>query len=254
MTENIAYTYDNDISIVKLNRPAKLNAMTLEMWHDLREAIDRAEDDEARALVLTGEGDVFCSGDDIGTLRDIEDEWDVRELTKPFLDTFDAIETAPFPVIGQANGSAYGGGLELLIACDLTVVPEGATFSLPETQIGAYPFYAAKRLARLVGRQRAADLVFTDREMTATEAVEWGLFARVVSPERVEETIDELLTDIQQSAPASLDIAKSWLNASLTFPGENQGMRSGLGYLFAGRDAHEGAAAFLEGRDPDYSK
>lgn len=253
-TRYVEYEFDDGVSTVRLNRPEKLNALTLEMWEAITDGIERSADNGARAAVLTGEGRAFCAGDDISTLQEIETERDVRELTDSALDCFGAIENTPLPVVGKANGSAYGGGFELLLACDLTVAPRSATFSLPETRIGAYPFYGAKRLARMVGRQRAADLALAGREIDAERAVEWGLFAQAVPEEEVDETVDGLVSDLKKASPASLETTKRWLNATLEVPGEDDAMRAGLGYLFAGPDAHEGAAAFLEGRKPEYSE
>lgn len=254
MSSNVTVSRDDGVSTVRLDRPEKLNAMSLEMWSAVADAVRDADDAGARAVVLTGSGDVFCAGDDIATLAAIDDERDVRELVDTALDCFGAIEGSPLPVVAKANGSAYGGGFELLLAADVTVVPEGANFRLPETRIGAYPFYGAKRLARLVGRQRAAELALVGRELDATEAVEWGLFARAVPASELEAEVDAVVDDLKRSSPASLATTKAWLNASLEFAGEDVGMRTGLGHLFSGPDALEGARSFLEDRDPDYAE
>jgi len=252
VTEHLTYDHDGDRSTVRLTRPEKLNALTLEMWETLPDYLDRAVADGARAVVLTGAGETFCAGDDIATLADVEDERDVRALTDRALGCFRAIERCRLPVVGRANGPAYGGGFELLLACDLTVAPAGATYGLPEVGIGAYPFYAAKRLARLVGRQRAMDLAVAGREITGREATEWGLFARAVPESEVDEAVADLLAGVREGSPAGVETTKAWLNASLRFPGEDDAMRTGLGYLFAGPDAREGAEAFLADCDPDY--
>lgn len=252
MNDNVSYSFDDGISTIRLERPEKLNAMRLDMWDAVTEGVRRADEDGARAIVLTGEGDHFCAGDDIQALADIEDERDVRELADALLDCWNGIERSPVPVIGRANGSAHGGGFELLLAADLTVVPVDATFQLSEVRIGAFPPYASKRLAQLVGRQRAMDLALLSREITGEEAVEWGLFARAVPEENLNSEVEAIVDALYQASPASVETAKAWLNASLRFPGEDEGMRNGLGYLFSGSDAHEGARAFLEGREPDF--
>lgn len=254
MSDAITYRQDDSVSTIRLERPEKLNAMTLEMWTSVAEGIRQADEDGARAIVLTGRGQVFCAGDDIESLAAIETPRDVRELSDTVLGCFGAIERSPIPVIAKANGSAYGGGFELLLSADLTVVPDDAVFSLPETRIGAYPFYAAKRLARLIGRQRAAELALTGRELSATEACNWGLFARAVAESEIDNTVANIISALKQSSPASLATTKSWLNTSLRFAGENEAMRDGLGYLFSGPDAKEGAEAFLEDRDPDFAE
>ncbi|WP_332898443.1 enoyl-CoA hydratase/isomerase family protein [Haladaptatus sp. CMSO5] len=254
MTDHVTYDLEAGVATITLSRPEKLNALTLEMWEAVDDLLTRADRDGARVAVLTGEGRVFCAGDDIATLRDIDDTRAVRELTKIALDCFGAIEDAPMPVVGKANGSAYGGGFELLLACDLTVVPEDAEYALPEVQIGAYPFYGAKRLARMIGRQRAADLALAGRTLSGEEATEWGLFARAVSGDEVDETVESLVANLKRGSPPAIETTKAWLNTSLKFAGENDAMRTGLGYLFAGPEAHEGALSFLEKRDPDYAE
>lgn len=251
---HVEYDSADGVSTIRLNRPSKLNAMSPEMWKDVAAFIERAERDGARVTVLTGTGRAFCAGDDIATLAEVEDEHDVRALADVVLGCFDAIESSSVPIVGKANGSAYGGGFELLIAADLTVVPSSARFSLPETRIGAYPFYGAKRLARLVGRQRAVDITIAGRELSADEAVEWGLFARAVPEDELDATVESIITNLRQASRGAVDVTKQWLNAGLEFPGEDHGMRTGLGYLFSGPDAAEGAAAFMADREPDYAE
>ncbi len=252
-TDAVVDTLADGVLTIRLDRPEKHNAMTAAMWKAVTEAIGRGTDENARAVVLTGTGEVFCAGDDIEALADIEDDRDVRRLVETLTDCFDAIETTPVPVVGRANGPAYGGGFELLVAADVTVVPEGATFGLPETQIGVIPLYGAKRLSQLVGRQRAADVALAGRELTATEAVEWGLFSRAVPADELGETVADVVAGLSESSPEALATTKAWLNAPFRSGAERVGMRTGLGHLFAGPDAREGVEAFLEDRQPGWA-
>lgn len=251
-TDRVTVTAEDGVWTVRLDRPDTHNAMTAPMWRAVTGAIERASH-EARAVVLTGTGDLFCAGDDIGELADLETDREVRHLVDTLTDCFDAIETAPVPVVGRANGSAYGGGFELLLAADLTVAPEGATFGLPETRIGVLPLYAARRLSRLVGRQRAADVALAGRELTATEAVEWGLFARAVPAENVADAVSGILADLERSSPEALATTKAWLGAPARSGAERVGMRTGLGHLLAGPDGQEGLEAFLADRNPEWA-
>jgi enoyl-CoA hydratase len=252
--DDVTYTFEDSVGTIRLDRPEKYNAMTTGMWQAVTDAVGRADEDGARAVVLTGAGELFCAGDDIGALAAIEDDRDVRELTETLAECFDAVEQSPVPVVGRANGSAYGGGFELLMAADVTIAPEGATFGLPETEIGAIPLYAAKRLSQLVGRQRAADLALAGRELSGREAVEWGLFARAVPAAGLDGAVADVLAGLKQSSPEALATTKAWLNAPLQTAGERVGMRTGLGHLYAGPDAREGTTAFLEDRDPDFAE
>ncbi|MFQ3285421.1 MAG: enoyl-CoA hydratase/carnithine racemase [Natronomonas sp.] len=252
MTDDVTYEIADAVSTIRLRRPERHNAMTLEMWRAVADGVRRADGDGARAVVLTAEGDLFCSGDDIESLAEIEDDRDARVLADTLADCFDAIERSTVPVVGWANGSAYGGGFELLMAADITVVPTEATFALPETQIGAIPLYAAKRLSSLVGRQRASQLALAGQEISAERAVKWGVFARAVPEADLEDAVAETVAALKQSAPEALATTKAWLNAPLRSEAERVGMRTGLGHLYAGEDAREGAEAFLEGRDPEF--
>jgi enoyl-CoA hydratase/carnithine racemase len=254
MVDTVSYTFEDGVSTVRLDRPDRYNAMTLAMWRAVTDGLRRAEDDGARAVVLTGTGELFCAGDDIEALADIDDERDVRELVDTLSTCFDAMEGSPLPVVGRANGSAHGGGFEMLLAADITVVSEDATFSLPETQIGAIPLYGARRLSQLVGRQRAAELALAGRQLTADEAVEWGLFARAVPTGDLDEAVGDVVARLKRSSRAALATTKAWLNAPVRLAGERVGMRTGLGYIYAGPDAPEGAEAFLEDRDPEFSE
>jgi len=255
MTETDAVTesFEDGVLTVRLDRPEKYNAMTPGMWRAVTGAIEQAVAGGARAVVLTGRGDVFCAGDDIAALADIENDRDVRRLVDTLTDCFDAIETAPVPVVGRANGAAYGGGFELLAAADVTVVPEDASFGLPETQIGVIPLYAASRLSQLVGRQRAADVALAGRELTGREAGEWGLFARAVPADRLDDAVADVLAGLEGGAPEALATTKAWLNAPFQSGTDRVGMRTALGHLFAGPDAREGVEAFIEERDPDFA-
>jgi enoyl-CoA hydratase/carnithine racemase len=254
VTDHVTDTLADGVCTIRLDRPDKHNAMTVGMWRAVADAVRRADRDGARAVVLTGTGELFCAGDDIGALAAIDDSRDVRDLVDTLTDCFDAIEQSPVPVVGRANGSAYGGGFELLAAADVTVVPEGTTYALPETRIGAVPLYAARRFSQLVGRQRAADLALAGRELSAREAVEWGLFARAVPEADLDGTVESVLAGLKQASPEALATTRAWLNAPLEVDAERVGMRTGLGHLYAGPDAREGARAFLDGRDPDFAE
>lgn len=254
MSQYSSYSVTNGVATIELSRPDKYNALTIGMWEDIAEFLHRAEANDVRVAILTGKGDMFCAGDDIETLASIADERGVRELSRAIYECFHAIETVSIPVIGKANGDAYGGGFELLMACDLTVVPQNATFALPEVQIGAYPLYGVKRLGRLIGRQRAMELAATGREISASQAFEWGLFARVVPTAEIDEVVEDWIEQLKQGSPAALEITKAWLTRSLQLPGEDVGMQTGLGYLYAGSDPVEGAEAFLSDQDPDFAE
>ena len=141
------------------------------------------------------------------------------------------------------------------LACDLTVVPTGSSFALPETQIGAYAFYGVRRLARPIGRQRAADLVFAGRELDAATALDRGAVRSLRRSGRGGRGRDRARGLDRAVLPGQPGDRHGLAETpGLTFPGENHGMWTGLKYLFAGPTPARGAASFLEDRDPDFAE
>ncbi len=252
MNSRITTELDGDVATVRIDRPKKCNAMTISMWEQLTEHLTAAVEDGARAIVLTGTGEYFCAGDDISALVEVDDGRDARRLAETLLTCWRTIETAPIPVIGRANGSAYGGGFETLLAADISIVPTDARLQLSEVRIGAFPFYAAKRLVHITGKQRAMDLAVGGRTINGRTAANWGAVARAVPHADLDDAVADVLDQVRSGSPEALMTTKRWLNATLQTPGEDIGMLTGLGHLFAGSDAPEGAQAFLEDRPPQF--
>ncbi len=252
MSQYIEFTSGEDIFTITIQRPEKRNAMTMSMWEAVTAGINQAVTQDMRAVVLTGTGDFFCAGDDITALVDIDTGRDARKLAETLLECWTTIEQAPIPVIGRANGSAYGGGFETLLATDIAIVPQTARLQLSEVRIGAYPFYAAKRLAQITSKQRAMDLAVLAREITGQTAADWGLLARAVPQSELDAEVTTVIEHLRKGAPESITATKQWLTGTLQTPGENIGMATGLGHLFAGEDAMEGAQAFIENRSPEF--
>jgi enoyl-CoA hydratase/carnithine racemase len=174
---------------IRLDRPEKLNALHLDDWRDLHEELERAST-EARVAVITGTGDAFCAGDDIGTLESMDTADDVNEPAERLHDVLFGIEELSIPVITAINGLAYGGGCEIVAASDIAVAVEEATFALPETRIGAYPPFAAERIAEFAGKKRSMELMLTGEPIDAEAALRMGLVSRVTDDPRA--VADEL--------------------------------------------------------------
>jgi enoyl-CoA hydratase len=239
---------------VRLNRAAKLNALTRAMLERLAEIFhsfrDRAD---LRAVVLTGAGGAaFSAGTDISELDGL-DEAGALLAARRGQETCEAIELCPVPVIAAVNGVAAGGGCELALACHLRLAAAHATFSLPELKLGMIPAYGGtQRLARAVGHGRALAAMLAGESLSAEEALRLGLVNRVVAPEQLPGETATLAATLSRLAPLALRacLAAVTRGARLPLP-EALALEAQLfSNLFSTEDVREGTLAFLEKRAP----
>jgi enoyl-CoA hydratase len=239
---------------VRLNRAAKLNALTRAMLKRLAEIFhsfhDRAD---LRAVVLTGTGQAaFSAGTDISEL-DTLDEAGALQAARRGQETCEAIELCPVPVIAAVNGVAAGGGCELALACHLRLAATHATFSLPELKLGMIPAYGGtQRLARAVGHGRALAAMLAGENLTAGEALRLGLVNRVVTAEQLSVEAETLAATLSTVAPLAVRACLSAVTrgARLSLP-EGLALEAELfANLFSTEDVREGTRAFLEKRAP----
>lgn len=233
-----------DARWVTIDRPEKRNALHLEGWDRLRKELACAES-EARVAVLTGVEDVFCAGDDIAVLDDAESAAEVEALADALYEVFWGIERLSVPVIAAVNGLAYGGGFELVCACDLAVAVDDATFALPETTIGAYPPYAVERVSELCGRKRLMELVLTGEPVDAGTAHEWGLLNRVVAADGLEPTVEAYVERVGESPKRATATAKRL--ASAADDGARDRVRGALSQLRRDEACRAATRAFVRG-------
>ncbi|MCX8204530.1 MAG: enoyl-CoA hydratase-related protein [Candidatus Nezhaarchaeota archaeon] len=241
---------------ITINRPQALNALNRQALLELEEALREAgRDPEVRAVILTGAGEkAFCAGLDLKEAA-VRTPLEARELSKLGHKVFKLIEELPKPVIAAVSGYAMGGGMELVLSCDLAIASENAVFSQAEVNVGVTPGWGAtQRLWRLVGVRRAKMLVLTGDRVSAVEAEKLGIVNRVVPHEKLKEEAEALALKLAEKSPVALRIAKEQLNKAL----ENT-LSPGLDYeaeawslLFSTHDAHEGVRAFVEKRRPMY--
>lgn len=247
----ISYELQDDVAWITIDRPDRTNAVSLEGWRALEEAVDRAGD-EARVAVVTGTEEDFSAGDDITTLAAWEDVDDVRELARSVYGAYHGIERTDVPVVAAVDGIAYGGGLELVIACDLAVATERAKFSLPEGRLGAYPPFAVERILRAGGRKRVMELVLTGEPIDADTACAWGLINRAVPPGELAEAVESLVDAILLSPKQSIRIAKRYANRDIQVDAERERMVGAFAELFLSGVLEEGVDSFLEGSEPAF--
>jgi methylglutaconyl-CoA hydratase len=248
---------DGDVVTWTLQRPEALNAFNRPLLQALLAAVEAARDDRTlRGAIVTGAGDkAFSAGADLKERRDMTLE-ETRAFVALISRTFDAVAHLPFPTVAAVNGVAFGGGMELLLACDLRVFAATATVGLTEVSVGIMPGAGGtQRLPRLVGAGRAKELILGARRLGAPEALAWGLANRVVPPGEVLPAARELAAAIAANAPLAVRQAKHAIDAGLGLP-----LAEGLALeqqayapLVETRDRLEGLAAFAAKRTPRYT-
>lgn len=239
-------------AIVTVARPDKLNALNDRTVGELGAAFaELGADPDVGGVVLTGAGEkAFVAGADIGELSRMGPLDGVR-TSRRGQDVLRAIETLSKPVVAAVNGFALGGGLELALACHLRVAAENARFGLPEVKLGIIPGYGGTmRLARLVGRGRALELILTGEMIDAEEAYRIGLANRLVPRGGALAAATELMGTILANGPVALALALESMDAAYHSSTEDaQRLESNLFGLLAGTDdMREGMQAFLEKR------
>ncbi|MFI7153750.1 enoyl-CoA hydratase/isomerase family protein [Nonomuraea sp. NPDC050022] len=239
------------VAVITLNRPAKLNAITPEMAGALRACLDRVDADPAiRAAVLTGAGErSFCVGSDIRELDAYATPWEFRNRG----DYGDAVRALRKPIVAAVNGYAYGGGLELAMACDIRLAATTATFAAPEIKLGWIGGSGQSALlAHSVGPGNAATMLLTGDPIDAARAKDWGLVTEVLPPDELLPAVRELAGKIAARPPIAAQTAKANLKAAYTMPLDQaiQYERDLQTVCMATADAAEGRAAFAARRAP----
>jgi len=245
---------DGAVTTVTLDRPEKLNVLTLEMLEELGRIADELDRDErVRCVILTGAGErAFCCGADIKAWTPYQplDMW--RIWVRRGHQIFDRWARLRVPVVAAINGHALGGGLELAAAADIRLAATGATFGLPEASIGTVPGWSGtQRLVKLIGATRVKYLALSGRRMDTDQALQAGLLAEPATGE-VMQRAQLLARDICAMAPVSVQLVKQLVDA-----GQGEGMGATLeaiasAVVTATRDGVEGKESFAQRRPPLY--
>jgi cyclohexa-1,5-dienecarbonyl-CoA hydratase len=238
-----------EVARITLDRPP-VNVLTTLMLEELAEAVAEAVAAAGtRVIVLEGAGKAFCAGVDV---KD-HTAGRVEAMIHAFARAIGALREAPVPVVAAIHGAALGGGCELALACDLVLVSEDAKLGQPEIRLGVFPPAAAALLPRLIGRQRAMDLLLTGRTVLAEEALRLGLVARVLPRDAFPASVAEIAATIAAHSRPVLALTKRAVTENLDRPlaeALHAADHLYLTELMQLHDPHEGLAAFMEKREP----
>ena len=256
--QNVNLSKELGIATIRLNRPDAMNALGRELVTDLSSALtDVAGDESVKALVLRGEGRCFCAGAD---LKYFQDAFQSPEALRNYLTEINEVifqvEDLPIPVIAVVHGFALAGGLELMMACDMVLVADDARIGDQHVNFGLIPGGGSTiRLPRLVGPQRAMELLTTGRWLNGPEAVEWGLALRSAPLEELDEELEKLVAPLREKSRPGL----GWIK-QVTHRGRDLAIRDGVAvegmafaqYVATSGHPAEGVQAFVEKRKPQF--
>jgi enoyl-CoA hydratase len=245
------------IALITINNPQALNALTVTSFQLLEQMLGGLENDAAvRVVLLTGAGEkAFVAGGDIRYLGSLDVEG-ARAFALQAQRVYERIESFPKPVIAVVNGFALGGGCELAMACDLRIAAETARFGQPEVKLGIIPGFAGtQRLARLVGKGRAKELVFGGEMIDAREAWRIGLVNRVVPADRLMSEARAVAATMVSKSASAIRLAKEAIENGLEMDFARAARYEAdlFALCFATADAREGIKAFVEKRPPHFT-
>jgi enoyl-CoA hydratase/carnithine racemase len=253
MTDLVQVSRDGHVALLRLNRPEARNALSPELMEQIATALEAFDPDpEVRCVVIAGSEKVFAAGADIKAMAERSFAEALRHPAASFWRRLAAIKT---PMIAAVSGYALGGGCELALACDMIVAAESAKFGQPEINLGIIPGGGGtQRLARVLGKQRAMELVLTGRRFGATEAQAMGLVNRVVADDAWLDEAMALARAVAEQPPIASRLAKQAVlvaEETALSPGiENE--RRLYELAMATEDRVEGMTAFLEKREPKF--
>jgi enoyl-CoA hydratase len=255
--DNVKTENRDGILIITVDRPKVLNALNAQTVEEIGQAFEAARDDASvKAVILTGGGEkAFVAGADINELAQMTPITG-KAVAEKGQRIFRAIERFPKPVIAAVNGFALGGGCELALACHIRIASDKAQMGLPEVTLGIIPGYGGtQRMARLLGKGKALELILTGDRIKADEAERIGLVNRVVPAEQLMTVAEEMARTIAKRGPLAVRAAIECVMSGSEMPfDEGQLLEATLfGLLASTADMKEGMAAFLEKRQAEFT-
>lgn len=252
--QNVLSEVKDGVSYITINRPKQLNALNKQTLEELNDAIIKADQNKAvKCLILTGANSkAFVAGADIKEFAHFNEEEGANLAKDGQYMVFNLLENLSTPAIAAINGFALGGGLELAMACHMRVASENAKMGLPEVSLGVIPGYGGtQRLAQLVGKGKAMEMIFTAGMLTAEEAKEWGLVNHVCAQDELIATCEKIAFKIARNSSVAIGYAIKAVNAGFNSMGYQAEIDS-FGACFGTEDFKEGTSAFIQKRKAEF--
>ncbi|PKR77379.1 enoyl-CoA hydratase [Halalkalibacillus sediminis] len=257
MNMTVLFHKENGIGYLTLNREESLNSMNYDMLCDLKDRMNAIHvDPDVKVLIVTGAGEkAFSAGADLKERKTLN-ESEVRRNVKAIQDMTNSLAELPMPTIAAVNGYCFGGGFELMLACDFKIAVSEAKLGLTETSWAIIPGAGGtQRLPRIVGEMKAKELIFTAKKMSASEALDLGILLKVVEKEKLNETCEQLASEILGNGPVAIQQAKYAISR-----GMSADLQTGLAIeakayelTIPTKDRQEALRAFSEKRQPNFT-
>jgi enoyl-CoA hydratase/carnithine racemase len=256
MADELLYDVESGVATLTLNRPDQRNALNGELLAALVESVKRARDDEeVRAVVLTGAGDrVFCAGADLGGFAADVPLVDKHFASDLFLEYFRLMPRLGKPSLCAANGHVLAGGMGLALSCDLLIAKEGARFGTPEINVGAFPYMIMSIIYRNVPRKKVNEMMLLGEQISAEQAVDYGIANKVVQADQFDEAVKDWATKLASKSPVLMRLGHDamYRQQDMALDDALEFLRSQLSLTFSTEDIKEGVSAFFEKREPEW--
>lgn len=248
---DLAVSREGGVLRLHIDREAKRNALNGAVLDGMLAAL--ADPGDARVVLITSAGKMFCSGADLVQMAPDATGLEVHEGRGKLREVVLAMRDCPLPVVASVQGLCLAGGVGLVMGCDVVIAAEEAAFGLPEVDLGLWPFMVSALLGRHVSPKRAMELMLSARRVPAAEALEMGLISRVVGDLPAE--TDALVSALASKPPAAVRLGKAAFHAAMesSLAAGLEAMQAQLSLLNTTQDAGEGVTAFLEKRKPVWS-
>lgn len=255
MYNNIISENQGVVQIITINREEKLNALNVELIQEIGQEVARLNKEmTVRGIILTGKGQkAFAAGADISEFANFG-EAEAKEMSAKGGKVFTSLEESEIPIIAAVNGYALGGGCELTMACHVRIASDNALFGQPEVNLGVPPGYGGtQRLAQIIGKGRALDMLITAKSINAETALNYGLVTQVVSQEELLPTCIKYIEKLVGKSPLAIAEVIKCTNELYENINGLQYEIDSFARSFQTADFKEGTTAFLEKRKPDYT-
>ncbi len=256
MFHTIQVATEANVTTITLHRPARKNAISPQMVNELLYALEAARSDLAvRAVVLTGSGEVFCSGGDLGQMAGAGAEQSELPPRGDYADLLLELVSMPKPVVARVRGAAKGGGLGLVAASHFAIAASDAVFGTPELNVGLFPMMIMAVLARTMPKRQLLEMMLTTANVSAHDAAAWGIVTRSVPAEHLDREVKSLADNLASRSPTAIGrgLAAYAKMGDMALADALPMLRDELYSLLGTDDAREGLMAFMEKRQPRWS-